>query len=108
MTSNYDTRDHKVYKRIERIEIQYPASGLPTVIYTERSAAVLDGQVRFLDSEATPFNLEINSHEFDGRIQLVNPSTGEPIEGQTTSIQELLMGITAIIRTDQIRRDMKN
>jgi hypothetical protein len=105
MSCNYDTRNNQIFPRIERIEIQYPASGIPSITYTERRAVVLDGKTQFLDGAAHPYPLHIEPPKFSDRIPLVNPATGELIEGQTTSLKEVLMGITAVLRNDQVRRD---
>lgn len=105
MTRNFDTRDHQIFPRVEKIEIQYPASGTPSIIYSERNAVLLSNGVNFLDGAANLYGLQINPPSFTDRIQLVNPATGEAINGQTTSLQEVLMGITAVIRFDQLRRD---
>ncbi len=107
MPRNYDTRNHQIFPRVERIEIQYPASGVPSIAYTERQAVVLEGHTQFLDGQAQLIGLRINPPNFADRIPLVNPATGEEIPGQTTSLQDVLMAITAVLRNDQLSRDAK-
>jgi hypothetical protein len=105
MPRNYDTRNHQIFPRVEKIEIYYPASGVPSIIYAERNAVVLGERVNFLEGAADLVGMHINPPTFADRIPLIDPVTGQEIAGKTTSLQDVLLGITAVLRNDQSRRD---
>ena len=100
---NYDTTSGLPYPRVTRITIDYPETGRPTVNYVERTAIVdAAGVVRMLDGGGQEVWMELPAaHQ---PVGLVSPATGQPIPGATT-VTELLMGMTAMVRRDQLRRD---
>ena len=105
MSRNYDTTQHKVFPRVTNIIIQYPESGVPVVTYDEVQAIVDgDGKVQHLVAAPSRYTLQINPPSFNDRIGHVNPPTGDSLPGDT-SLRDLMMDITAVIRNDQKRRD---
>jgi hypothetical protein len=103
MPRNYDTSNGLPYPRVTRIVIDYPESGVPTVDYIERTAIVDSaGTVRMLDGGGQLLRMQLPGPT--ETVGWVSPATGAPIPGSTT-VQELLMGVTAMVRRDQLRRD---
>lgn len=103
MPRNYDTTQGLPYPRVTRIVIDYPESGQPTVDYVERAAIVASsGAVCMLDGSGQSYRMQIPTP--DKPVQLVSPATGQPIGG-TTSVAQLLLAMTAMIRRDQLLRD---
>lgn len=104
MQRNYDTTNGLPYPRVTRIVIDYPESGIPVVEYTERTAIVdSSGTIRRLDDAGQRIVLEVPPPLEP--IQVVNPATGADIPGMTTTVQDTMLNVTAIIRRDQKRRD---
>jgi uncharacterized membrane protein len=103
-TRNYDTRNHKPYPRIVRIEIDYDKTGTPRVDYYEQMA-VVDGNnnVQHLDTLASRYNLDLA--KIVEPVPLVNPATGEAIPGQSVTSQQVMLSLLAFLRADQLRRD---
>lgn len=103
MPRNYDTTNNLPYPRVTRIIIDYPESQAPTVDYVERTAIVdSSGAIRMLDGGGQQVRMQVPGATEP--VGLVDPATGASIPGSTT-VQELLMGITAMIRRDQLLRD---
>ena len=102
---NYSTQNHNVFPRIDEISIKYPASGVPVIEYVERQAVVLNGVVTFLNDTPVRYTLSINPPAFMDKLPLWNLSTGDKIEGKEVTMQELLLGMGAVIRNDQLKRD---
>ncbi len=104
MPRNYDTTIHKPYPRITEINIRYAASGAPQIEYVEQMAIVdADGSVQHLEGGAARHSLDL-AHITDP-VQLVEPATGQPIEGQTVTKRQLMLGLLAFLRAEQLRRD---
>jgi hypothetical protein len=102
---NYSTQNHNVFPRIDEISIKYPASGVPVIEYVERQAVVLNGVVTFLNDTPVRHTLGINPPAFADKLPVYNLATGEKIEGKEVTMQELLLGMGAVIRNDQLKRD---
>ena len=103
MARSYDTTLGLPYPRVGRILIDYPESGAPTVEYIERTAIVdAAGDVRLLDGVGTTHRMQIPA--LTQPVQLVDPATGA-LMGGTTTVRDLLLGITALLRRDQLLRD---
>jgi hypothetical protein len=103
MPRNYDTTLGLPYPRVTRIVIEYPESGHPVVEYVERTAIVdAAGSVRLLDGGGQQVRMQMPPPLQP--VQRVNPATGAVMPG-TTSSRELLLGMTALIRRDQLLRD---
>lgn len=101
---NFDTTKGEPYTRIDEVTILYPAEGTVSVMYSEREAIRLrDGSVRFLDTPPVRHAMAIDL-DLAVPIQICHPQTGEDIPGQTTTLQALMLGITAVLRRDQKRR----
>lgn len=104
MPRNYDTTTGRPYPRVQRIEIVYPESGIPIVHYEECTAVVdADGMVQTL--AATPQRHALSLPAPTEPVQVVLPSTGAAIEGQTATVQGLMLAMLAMIRRDQLARD---
>ena len=103
---NYDTTTHKPYPRVTRIVIEYPESGIPVVTYDEHTAIVDgDNRVQMLAATGQQHVLLIDPAKFAEPIQIVHPSTGADIPGQSITLQQIMLGVTAVVRADQLRRD---
>lgn len=102
---NYSTENFNVFPRIDEISIKYPASGVPVIEYVERNAILLDGKVTFLNDTPQRFTLGINPPAFGDKLPLYNLVNGKAIDGKTVTMQELLVGMGAVIRNDQLKRD---
>lgn len=103
---NYNTKNGLPFPRVSNIYLSYPTNGKPLLTYTERMAiADAGGQVHFLDTAPQQCTIEIDFSQANEPIQLINPETGDNIPGMVSSLQELLLGLTAVIRVDQIARE---
>lgn len=104
MTRNYDTTNHQPYPRVTKIEISYSESGSPVVRYQEQMS-VVDGnnQVQHLATQATSHFLDLS--QITEPVPLVVPSTGAVIPGQSVTTQQMMLGLLAFMRADQLRRD---
>lgn len=101
MTRNYDTTTHKPYPRITEVNIEYAESGRPAIEYVERMAIVDgDGKVRHIDSGAKRHTLDLAA--VTKLVQVVYLVTGELIPGQTVTSQQLMLGLLAFLRADQL------
>jgi hypothetical protein len=101
---NYDTTTGTPYPRVPKIEIEYSESGVPRVEYMECMAILdSDGIVRHLDGPLTRNVLDLAG--ISEPVQVVNPTTGEPILGQTATVQQIMLALLAFLRADQKRRD---
>lgn len=104
MPRNYDTTTQNPYPRITEVTISYPQSGDPTVEYVERMA-IVDGSknVQHLDNGSTINVLDLAA--INEPVQIVNPATGQPILGMAVTRQQVMLGLLAFLRADQLRRD---
>ena len=104
MQRNYDTTNHKPYPRVTALDIKYDKSGVPSVEYVEQMAVVDgNGEIQHIDESVNRYALEFSL--ITEPVQLVNPVTGEAIPGQFTTTQQLMLGLLAFLRADQLRRD---
>ncbi len=104
MPRNYDTTTQNPYPRITEVTISYPQSGDPAVEYVERMAIVDgNGHIQHLDNGSTRNVLDLSS--INEPAQVVNPATGQPIHGMTATRQQVMLGLLAFLRADQVRRD---
>lgn len=103
---NYDTTNHKPYPRVTLIEIKYDREGLPSAEYVEQISVVDgDGKVQHLDASSTRYAIDFNA--IAEPVQIVNPINGNPIPGQFTNKQQVLLSLLAFLRADQLLRDSK-
>ena len=101
---NYDTTVGLPYPRVTRIEIEYATNGRPLIEYVERLAIVdSSGQVQHIDAGATRHTLDLSA--ITEPVQIVNPATGEPISGATTTGRQVMLGLLAFLRANQLRLD---
>ncbi len=102
---NYDTTNGLPFVRIRRITADYSPNVPPSISYDEERAMVdSDRKVHSLSEVAVKHTLIVSPGSVETRIGLIDLDTGEPVEG-TTSLMDLIMGIGALIRADQLRRD---
>lgn len=107
MPRNYDTTGHKPYPRITKIEIAYSEDGASSVEYVEQMAVVDgDGKVHHIGSVASRHTLNIDA--VPDPLQIISPATGQPIPGHTVTRQQLMLGLLACLRADQLRRDAQD
>ena len=101
---NYDTTNHKPYFRVARVEISYSEAGVPGIEYIEQ-VAIVDGDNRVQHLSAQPSRHVLSLGQITEPVQIVHPATGQPIPGQTVTSQQLMLGLLAFLRADQVRRD---
>ena len=103
---NYDTTNGLPFPRVSSVHFTYPTEGNPLMTYNERNAIIdASGQVHFIDGGERQCTFEVDFSKALDPIHLIDPKTGTVIAGATTTIQELLLGLTALIRGDQAERD---
>jgi hypothetical protein len=103
---NFNTKNGLPFPRVSHINLSYPTEGKPLLTYDQRMAiADSNGVVHFLDNAPQQCTIEIDLTKGNDAIQLINPETGENIPGAVSSLQELLLGLTAVIRMDQKARE---
>lgn len=103
MPQNYDSTEVGVpYVRSHEIRIFYPENNLaPSVVIGQKMAVKLaDGSIRSLE-ELTPINVTFDMAA-DGTtpIPLVDPTSGAPL-GANTTLQQVMLGILAVVRREQ-------
>lgn len=104
MPRNYDTTAHTPYPRITDISLHYAADGSVAAEYTEVMAVVDgNGAVQHLSNGASRHRLDMDT--ITEPVQIVHPATGAAIPGQTVTKQQLMLGLLAFLRADQMRRD---
>lgn len=104
MSRNYDTTNHKPYPRVTLVEIKYSRTGMPTAEYVEQMSVVDgDGNVQHIDASANRYELDFSS--IVEPVQIVDPTTGAAIPGQFATSQQIMLGLLAFLRADQLRRD---
>lgn len=103
---NYDTTLGLPYIRVDALNIDYGSDHI-TVSLIEGESVVLGGAVRRLDTDPThyQFRLPLNPDTLLERHPLRNYNTGEPLPEGTVSLGEVMMGMLAIIRSQQLKRD---
>lgn len=101
---NYDASQVGVpYVRVHRIEIDYFDGGRDPQVVARQSMAVklADSTVRKLeDIEAMQWTVPLNESGNDP-VPLVSPETGELL-GADTSLNQVMLGILAVLRQKQI------
>lgn len=103
---NYDSTSKKPYPRVSEVHITYPTEGNPLLTYTERDAIVdADNNVHFLDTGIRQCTVALDLSKRKEPIQIIHPATGNAIPGLTTSLEQIILSITAVIRADQFARD---
>lgn len=108
MSRNYDTSTGQPYTRVDCLEIEY-LQGAAQVRIHESTSVVIGGKILKLAGEENIFalHLPINAETATAPIPLVDPATGEPT-GDTTSLAQAVMVLTAICRQQQLLRDANN
>lgn len=103
MPTNYDASTVGVpYVRVPTIQIRYPKPLHGYVTFQEVEAVLLaDGTIRQI-GDLGEKSFEIKPEDMADVLQLVDPNTGSNIPGATMTVQNLMLGILAIIRREQI------
>lgn len=104
MPRNYDTTNHKPYPRVTLIEIKYDRAGVPTAEYVEQMA-VVDGNGEIQHIDGTERRHALNLSLITEPVQVPDPATGKPIPGKFTTREEMMLGLFAFLRADQINKD---
>jgi hypothetical protein len=103
MSSNYDSSQVGVpYLRVNSMTVSYPENGVPSVIIQQAKAVKLaDGRtVEIEDVQCLSFTLDMIGSSM-AAIPLINPTTGAPL-GPNTNLQNVMLGILAVIRQQQL------
>lgn len=105
MARNYDTTKGTPYTRVDRLEIEY-AQAVARVRICESRSVVLANVVHQIAKSESAFLavLPITSETVTAPIPLVDPATGQPT-GETTTLAEAIMVLTALCRQQQLLRD---
>jgi len=103
MATNYNSSNVGViYVRCNKITIEYPDNGVPTVVAEQAKAVKLaDGTVQEIDQiNSIVFNLDMVNNATTA-IPLVDPTTGANL-GANTSLQSTMLAILAVLRQQQL------
>jgi len=104
MSRNYDASQvGRPYVRVPSIQIKYPSPLHATVTFQEVEAVVLqDGSVRQI-GDLGERSFSVDPGDMDDVLQLRDPTTGNVIPGATMTVQQLMLGMLAIIRREQTK-----
>lgn len=103
MVYNYDsTNVGALYVRTNKIVIEYPENGIPNVeISQDIAVKLIDGTVAIVKPlHPIYFGLDLIGHGSDP-IPLVDPTSGGSL-GINTNLNQLFIGILAVIRQQQL------
>lgn len=105
MAANYDnTIVGNPFVRVNQIVINYPDGNLSpsATIYQTLAVKLVDGTARALQ-ELSPINVtfDLAGHGNDP-IQMVDLNTGADLVGQTTTLNQVLLSILAVVRQQQL------
>jgi hypothetical protein len=103
MATNYNSSSVGVpYVRANNINIQYDATGIPTVVISQATAIKLaDGtvaEIQQIHSFAVTLDMVNN---LTTPIALVDPTTGANL-GANTNLEQVMLGILAVVRQQQL------
>lgn len=100
---NYDSSAVGVpYIRVPSIQISYPQPLHATIRFQEVEAVILaDGSTRQLN-EMGERSFNVTPGQMADVIQLVDPTTGLDIPGHTMTVMQLMLGMLAVIRREQL------
>ncbi|MGL6014372.1 MAG: hypothetical protein ACRC0J_23125 [Shewanella oncorhynchi] len=99
----FDTTNHTPYARVTRVEIDYSQDGKPHVEYIERKAVVDgNGNVQHIGAEMVRHDIDFSL--LPDVFQVVDPATCEKLDGQTVTVHDVMLGMLAILRADQVLR----
>ena len=103
--SNYDATNGVPFTHIDSISIEYPKSGPAQVTYST-SLALVDAQknVQALAGSTQQVSMLVDPSD-QTQFQIYDPSTGQPIAGQTVTALQVLLGIYAVIHANQLAND---
>lgn len=99
---NYDSSQVGVpYIRVPSIQIEYPQPLHASVKLSEVEAVMLaDGSIRQLN-ELGEISFMVTPAGMADVLRLVDPTTGDDIPGATMTVQQLMLGILAMVRREQ-------
>lgn len=106
MSANYDSSANgALYRRVDRIAIEY-STPLTAQIRANETTAVkaADGTVYKVRDERT-LAIDVAPTDFGTVLQLRDPTTGAAIPGATMTVQQLMLGMLAFLRVEQLRLD---
>ena len=106
MTRNYQANIvGRPYVRVDEISIKYNKPDEAFVTFNEVEAILTDtGQVLKI-KDIGKVSMTINPWDMDVDLQIVHPATGAAVPGAFTSYQNVMLGILAALRKNQIDRD---
>ena len=105
-TTNYNSTNVGVpYVRCNNIQLQYPENGIPHVTIDQALAVKLaDGTVREIQQlQSLSFVLDM-ANNATTPIPLIDPTSGASL-GSSTNLQQLMLGILAAIRVQQLQQN---
>ncbi len=104
--TNYNSTNVGVpYVRCNNVTISYPDNGVPSVTIQQASAVKLaDGSVTEISQiQSISFTLDMINNGTVA-IPLVDPTSGANL-GANTNLQQIMLGILAVIRQQQITQN---
>jgi len=106
MTRNYQANIvGRPYVRVDEINIKYNKPDEAFVTFNEVEAILTDtGQVLKI-RDIGKVSMTINPWDMDVDLQIVHPASAAAIPGMMTSYQNVMLGILAAIRKNQLERD---
>lgn len=95
------------YVRVHDIRIDHATPGVAMVVYRESEAIkTADGSVRKLkDLPYQYFN--VTPADMAVAMPVVDPVTGLQIEDRTVTYQDVYLGMLAVLRSQQIKREQQ-
>lgn len=106
MPANYNsTQPGAVYRRINRITIEYPTPLTASVRANETEAVVEIGGGVAHKRDTRSLAVDVAPADFSRVMQLVDPTTGADLPGATMTVQALMLGMLAFLRAEQRRLD---
>lgn len=95
------------YTRVRQMTIDYQRPNTASVRCIETQSVLLaDGSVSALPRPESDLLITIQPQDFARSVQLVHPDTGLAIPGATMTIQQIMLGILAVVREAQVARDL--
>ncbi len=104
--TNYNSTNVGVpYVRCNNIQLQYPENGIPHVLIDQALAVKLaDGTVREIEQlQSLSFVLDLQNSPTTP-IPLIDPTSGASL-GANTTLQQVMLGILAVIRQQQLTQN---
>lgn len=102
MPTNYNsTAAGALYRRIDRITIDYPTALTASIRANETDAVKGADGASYKVRDTRTIAVDVAPADFSTVLQLVDPTTGADIPGATMTVQALMLGMLAFLRVEQ-------